>query len=344
MDEQQNRYRRQIGFQPIGADGQEKIGASTVTVCGCGALGSSAANLLVRAGVGAVRIIDRDFVDLSNLQRQSLFDETDVLKNTPKAVAASEKLRKINSQVHIDGMVEDIHSGNIQQLLAGSDVVLDGTDNFQTRFLINDYSLKTKTPWVFAGCLGADGQTMPILPGSGPCLRCLMPQGPPPTAALPTCETGGILSTVIQTLVAIQISQVLRILVGKQNEIEPKLTIVDLWDIRFREMNLDGLKKSPCPGCSDDQFPWLDSDPTENVAVLCGRNSVQVSPAKPMGITLKELAENLRPLGHLQCNDFLLRLTVDSYTLSIFKDGRAIITGTEEPSVAKSLYAKYLGN
>lgn len=344
MNEEYQRYRRQIAFAPIGMEGQGRLVNSTVAICGCGALGSNAANLLVRAGVGRVRIIDRDFVDLSNLQRQSLFDEADVEQSLPKAIAAKNRLQKINRQVQVDAIVADIDSSNISEHLDRCDLIFDGTDNFQTRFLINDFALKTGTPWIFAGCLGADGQTMAIVPGQTPCLKCLMPQGPPPAAALPTCETGGILSTIIQSLVSIQVSQGLRILSGDAGGIKPVLTVLDLWNIQFRSVDLKNLLDNPCEVCRGEEFQWLDSKREQKTAVLCGRNSVQVSPEIPMTISLADLSEKLSDLGEVQQNRFLLRFSVDDFVMTLFPDGRCILTGTEDPSVARSVYAKYIGS
>ncbi|MGE3775962.1 MAG: ThiF family adenylyltransferase [Pirellulaceae bacterium] len=339
-----DRYARQMRFAPIGEAGQRRLLASRALVCGCGALGSVLANLLVRAGVGHVRIVDRDFVELTNLQRQVLYDEDDVAAELPKAVAAEQRLRRINSGIEIEGIVADVDSRNIAALLDGVDVIVDGTDNFETRFLLNDASLRFGVPWVYGGCIGAEGQSMTILPGETPCLRCLMAEVPPP-GSTPTCDTAGILGPIVDLIASWQASEALKILSGNRAAISRTLTVVELWDSRVRQVKLDSLgDRSQCPTCQRREFPWLDGQRGSHTAVLCGRNAVQLSfPDRP-AIALESLAEQLASVGQVTRNRFLVRATIGPYQLTVFPDGRAIVGGTEDIAEAKTVYARYVGN
>jgi len=339
-----DRYTRQMRYPPIGAEGQQRLLASRALVCGLGALGSVLANTLARAGVGHLRIVDRDFLELNNLQRQVLYDEADVAAGLPKAIAARDRLLKINSQIEIEAIVADVDHTNIGELLADVDVLLDGTDNFETRFLLNDASLKYRVPWVYGGCIGADGHTMTILPGETPCFRCLMSDAPPP-GSTPTCDTAGILGPIINVIASIEACEALKILSGHRAAVSRTLTIFELWDNRIRQVKLDALGESAgCPACSGREFPWLDGQRGSHTAILCGRNAVQLSFPDRASIALEALADKLSGVGEVTRNPFLLRLAVDPYRITVFPDGRAIIAGTEDIAEARSVYARYVGN
>ncbi len=339
-----DRYSRQIRFPAIGQEGQRRLSASRALVCGCGALGSVLANTLARSGVGSLRIVDRDFVETSNLQRQVLFDEDDVASQLPKAVAAANKLRRINSQIEIEPIVADVDHAKLPGLLDGVDVIVDGTDNFETRFLLNDASVKLGVPWVYGGCIGAGGQTMTILPGETPCLRCLIQEAPPP-GAMETCDTAGILSPIINVIASIQAMEAIKILSGHREAIQRSLLVFDLWENRLLPMKAAGLRDSgDCPTCNRGEFPWLAGERGVHTAVLCGRNAVQLAQPGGIKLSLEALAEKLSGVGRVTRNPFLLRLAVDDYLLTVFPDGRAIIGGTDDISVARTLYAKYIGN
>lgn len=338
-----DRYVRQIRYAPLGLAGQERLTQSKALVCGCGALGCMAANILVRAGVGWVRIVDRDLVETHNLQRQTLFDEQDVAAGLPKAVAAAEKLRKANSQVRVEGIVADLRPDNIHHLAQGVDVIVDGTDNFQTRFLLNDFAVQQGIPWIYGGCLGAEGQTMTILPGQTPCLRCLLPECPAP-GSLPTCDTAGILPPIVGVIASIEAIEAIKILSGHPEAISPYLTVVELWDSCIRQVSVAQLREQvDCPACKRGEFPWLAGREGSSTAVLCGRNAVQLTHSGE-AIPLEQLARRLEGLGPLTLNPFLLRLKVDPYELVVFSDGRAIVSGTDDPAVARSVYAKFIGH
>jgi adenylyltransferase/sulfurtransferase len=344
MDQNLDRYVRQARFAPLGEAGQRRLMQGRALVCGCGALGSVAANALVRAGVGHVRIVDRDFVELSNLQRQMLFDEQDVAAGLPKAVAATEKLRKINSQVEIEPIVADLDHRNAEAICEGVDVIVDGSDNFETRFLVNDVAVKNGIAWIYGGALGAEGQTMTILPGETPCLRCLIPECPSP-GSMPTCDTVGILGPIVEAIAAIEALEALKILSGNRAQVSRQLTVIDLWENRLRQINVAELREqTDCPTCKQGQFPWLSGKSLSHSAVLCGRNAVQLTQAAAGQISLEQLEAKLAPLGRVTRNAFLLRLKIERYELTIFPDGRAIIGGTDDIATARTLYAKYVGN
>jgi adenylyltransferase/sulfurtransferase len=338
-----DRYARQTRYAPLGEAGQRRLLASRVLICGCGALGTVQANTLVRAGVGHVRIVDRDFVDLTNLQRQVLFDEEDVKSTLPKAIAAAERLRRINSTIEIEPVVADVDHTNIAELCQGVDVILDGTDNFETRYLLNDASVKFGIPWVYGGCLGGEGQTMTILPGEGPCLRCWMPEAPLP-GTTPTCDSAGILASIIGVIASMQSVEALKIASGNRAAVSRVVSIIDVWDNTLRQMQLGKLREqSDCPACKHGEFPWLSGQAGSHTTVLCGRNAVQLTVPSREKLSLEELAGKLAELGTVSRNPFLLRFTVDGFTLTVFADGRAIIGGTEDIAVAKGLYARYVG-
>jgi molybdopterin-synthase adenylyltransferase len=336
-----DRYVRQMRFAPLGEAGQRRLGAARVLVCGCGALGSMIAALLARAGVGKLRIVDRDFLELNNLQRQMLYDEADVAAALPKAIAAANQLRKINSSIEIEPVVADVTAANVLALCDGIDLILDGTDNFETRFLVNEAALKLGLPWVYGGAIGASGQSLTILPGETPCLRCVVPE-PPPPGTMPTCDTAGVLGPVIGVIASIQACEAIKIASGNRAAISRSLTVIDLWENRIRQLGLDRLRETGCPTCREADYPWLSGRSGSQTAILCGRNAVQISPAGG-AISLESLADKLAGVGRVTRNPYLLRLAVGDYLLTIFPDGRAIIGGTDDVSVARTVYAKYVG-
>jgi molybdopterin-synthase adenylyltransferase len=338
-----SRYARQMRYAHLGEEGQRHLAASRAFICGCGALGSLLANTLVRAGVGKVRLVDRDFVELSNLHRQTLFDEADVAAGLPKAAAAAEKLRKINSAVEIEAIVAHVGPDNIESLCSGVDVIVDGTDNFETRYLLNDAAVLLNLPWVYGGCVGAEGQTMTILPGETGCLRCLLPECPPP-GSTPTCDTAGVLAPIVGVIASIQAQEAIKILSGHRESVSRQLTVVDLWQNRMMQLDVQDLReRSDCPACKHRQFAWLAGQQGSRAAVLCGRNAVQLTqPGSAM--PLDELARRLEGLGRVTRNAFLLRLKLEEFELTLFPDGRAIVQGTDDPDVARTVYAKYVGS
>lgn len=345
-----DRYSRQILFQPIGADGQKRLSGGYALVVGCGATGSASAGMLARAGVGRLKIIDRDFLEKSNLQRQSLFNEEDLQANLPKAILAERNLGRINSSIKIEGVVADLNPSNIEKLAAGTDVILDGTDNFDTRFLINDYSLKTRTPWVYTACVGSQGMLMNIVPGETPCLRCLM-DGSPPAGSLPTCETAGILGPTAQLVGAIQATEALKTLTGHRDRLIKGLVRVDTWTWEFRELDLSDVRPEDCPACAQGRYDFLQARSGMMTSILCGSNAVQVVPPNGSKIELKGLAERLHSargpggIDDLSYNSHLLRFRLidRNIEMTVFPDGRAIIQGTKETSTARDLYSKYIG-
>ncbi len=339
-----SRYARQIRFPEFGEKGQLNLLKSRVLVVGCGALGSVIANTLVRAGIGYLRLVDRDFLEKNNLQRQVLFDEHDVEQRLPKAIAAAKKLERINSDVTIEPIVSDVEPGNIEAYCSDVDIILDGTDNFETRFLINDVAIKNDIPWVYGGCLGCDGQSMTVVPRETACLNCLMLDGPPPPGTTPTCDSFGILSPIINVIASIQCSEAIKILSGNADRINRKLSVIGLWENQLRLMDISKLRDSvDCPTCKQNRFEWLSGDRTGHTAVLCGRNAIQLSFPDSPAMDLGVLAAKLAGLGSVELNSFLLRFQIEEFTITAFPDGRAIISGTEDVVVAKKLYAQYLG-
>ncbi len=331
-------------YPPIGEEGQRRLLAGRALVCGCGALGSVVAETLVRSGVGRVRIVDRDFLETSNLQRQVLFDEQDVAAGLPKAVAAAAKLQKINSQTQVEAVVADVDHTNVEALCEGVDVVVDGTDNFETRYLLNDVAVKRDLPWVYGGCIGAEGQTMTILPHETACLSCLMPDAPPP-GTTPTCDTAGILAPIVGVIASIEAIEAIKILSGNRAKVSRSLHVIELWDNQIRGIDLSHLRgQVDCPTCGRGEFPWLEGRRGSRSAVLCGRDAVQLSRPEQSKVSLASLAEKLAGVGRVVQNDYLLRLWVDEYQITVFSDGRAIVGGTDDVAVARGLYAKYVGN
>jgi molybdopterin/thiamine biosynthesis adenylyltransferase len=331
------RYSRQILYAGVGEQGQQRLLDARVAVAGCGALGSFQAGALARAGVGFLRLIDRDYVELSNLQRQWLFDECDVEQAMPKAAAAARKIAGINSSVRVEPLVTDLTPSNVEELLDDVDVILDGTDNFETRYLINDFAVQRGVPWVYGAAVGSYGITMPVIPGRTACLRCVYPD--PPPGAQPTCETAGVLGSVTAVIASLQVSEAIKILCGAQPA--RKITTVDVWSGEIRQVEQPD-PVAECPACGRREFPYLTGQRRAPVS-LCGQNAVQIHErARPL--MLRELAAKLAPLGPVRANEFALRFEVPPYLLTIFPDGRAIIKGTTDVGVARSLYARYIGS
>ena len=333
------RYVRQERFDPLGEAGQSRLGESQVLVCGCGALGSMIAERLARAGVGKIRIVDRDWVELSNLQRQCLFTEKHARESTPKAVAAVEQLKLINSVIGLEPIVDDISCENIERLANGCDLLLDGTDNFETRFLINDFCVKTSTPWVHAGCLGAAGQVLTIQPGKTACFRCLVPNLPSHENT-ETCDSVGVLGTAIGVVASFQAGEALKLLSGNLVAACSDLVAFDLWYNDLRKLKLK--RNSNCPTCALHQFPFLDGDIRTRTSVLCGKNAVQI--VSPEAGNMEGIARKLRAFGEVVESAYFVRLKLPSHTLTIFRGGRTIVEGTTDESEAKTILSQTVGS
>jgi molybdopterin-synthase adenylyltransferase len=336
-----DRYSRQRRFAPIGDAGQERLAAARVLVIGLGALGTVVADQIVRSGVGYVRLVDRDFVELSNLQRQSLFDEDDIQNNLPKAVASEKKLRRVNSSVQIDARVDDINPSNIEDYIADVDLVLDALDNFETRFVVNDACAKHRKPWIYTGAVGSYGLVMPVLPGTTPCLRCLMGSLPAPGTS-PTCETAGVIAPITHAIASIQVAEALKFLTGNLDPAEIRLTSYEIWMHRFQRINVGREAMATCPVCSEEKFEYLNGNPLRSIT-LCGRNAVQLIPGVKGDLDFAELSKSIAAFGAVQFNDFLLKCSSPPYEITLFKDGRAIVKGTEEAGLARSVYSKMVG-
>lgn len=336
-----DRYSRQTLFAPIGKQGQEQLRAATATILGCGALGTVLANNLCRAGVGKLVIADRDYVEMSNLQRQILFDEDDVHHHLPKAIAAREKLHRVNSDVSVEALVEDINADGIESLVRETDIVLDATDNFETRYLLNDVCIKYNRPWIYSGVVASYGVTMNIIPGDTPCLRCVFPELPLP-GTTPTCDTAGVLNGIVGTITGLASTEALKILL-KSNKISRAMTWVDVWENTFERIELP--RQPECPACGQHSYEFLEAAHSSSSTSLCGRNAVQVRGTAKRGVhmDLSTLAQRLKPVGTVQYNEYLLRFLVDSYEITVFPDARAIIKGTDDEQVARSIYARYVG-
>ena len=336
---ERERYSRQILFPGIGERGQEALLQAHAVIVGCGALGSFQAAALARAGCGHITIIDRDYVESANLHRQWLFEESDAAEALPKAAAAERRLGHINSTIQVRGVVADLTASNVAGLLGGAGVILDGTDNFDARYLINDFAVSRGIPWIYGAAVGSYGLTMPVIPGRTACLRCVYPE--PPAGAQPTCETAGVIGAVVSAVASWQVAGALMILCGHAAELRARITTMDMWGggtIR----QIDAPERDPdCPACGRREFPYLE-ELARPAATLCGRNAVQIQErARPMD--LAELQTRLAPLGEVRANEFALRFVLAPYEMTVFPDGRAIIKGTSDTAVARSLYAKYVG-
>jgi molybdopterin-synthase adenylyltransferase len=333
-----SRYSRQIRFAPFGPAGQDRLGQARVVIVGCGALGTFQAGAMARAGVGQLLLIDRDTVELSNLQRQWLYSEADAQNAVPKASAAAAHLRLVNSEIQIEAQVADLHGANIEDLLEGADLVLDATDNFETRFLLNDYCVREGLPWVYGAAVGSYGLAFAVLPGQGPCLRCIYPEAP--TGAQPTCETAGVLNSITSLVAAWQVGLATRILMQEEARVPMQLQTFDSWEMKSRSVPIAADPNCPC--CVQMLFPHLEGRVRAPIS-LCGRNAVQIH-ERHSPIDLAALAVELAPLGATRYNEFALRFSPDAeHEMTIFPDGRAIIKGTTEPAVARSFYARYIG-
>ena len=333
------RYSRQTLFSGIGKEGQAKLAESRVVIVGCGALGTIIATTLVRAGVGKVKIIDRDFIEYHNLQRQVLFDEDDVRNGLPKAIAAERHLKRVNSTVDIEGIVVDVNYTNIEKFISGADLVLDGLDNFETRFLLNDACLKHRIPWVYGGAISSSGMTMNVIPGYPPCFRCFA-ANPPRGGILLTCDTAGVIGPAPFVVGSLQSVEALKILVGSEN-INQRLILIDVWQGGFHQLEIKA--RDDCPACGG-KYEFLESKFGLKTTVLCGQNAVQVLSTKLGGISLKDLGVRLESIGaKVTGNEFMLRFALNNHEMVVFPDGRAILRNTTDELLARGLYSKYLG-
>ncbi len=342
MIDMHDRYSRQQILPGWGRSGQDLLVTRKAVVVGCGALGSHVAAHLVRAGVGQLVLADRDFVEWHNLPRQALYSEDDAAAGLPKAVAAARRLRKINSLVQIMEHVVDVNADTVEELIAGADVVLDGADNFEVRYLLNEGCVKAGIPWVYGGVLGTYGLSSAIVPGDTPCLRCLLGPMPPP-GSVPTCETAGVLGPAVAVVAALEVTEALKILLDRRQDLLRSLVMVDLWTGDFERARTE-RSKTPCPVCDEHHYELLEAGGGSLTTILCGRNAVQVRPRPPEPINLEVLAGRLAGFGPLLLTEYLLRLDVEGLQLSIFPDGRTIVKGTDDPSRARAVYCRYVGN
>ena len=333
-----DRYSRQVLFKEIGAEGQNKLARSRVVIVGCGATGSALASLLARSGIGTLRILDRDYVESSNLQRQALFDEEDARESVPKAIAAARQIARFNSQIVVEPHVEDLTPANVDSLLSGCDLILDGTDNFETRYLVNDYALKTSVAWIYAAAVGSYAVTMNILPGETACLACIFPESPRGTVE--TCETAGILNSAVNLVASLAATEALKFLVGARSKMRRTLLSWDVWTNERAEMAAMH-PRTDCKACSGN-FVHLAGEGRPHIT-LCGRNSVQIH-ERQRPVDFAELSARLQPHGNVRHNEFVLKFWHEPYEMTLFPDGRAIVKGTTDTAVARSLYARYIGS
>lgn len=336
-----SRYSRQELFAGIGKEGQAAIRNARVTLVGCGALGSVLADTMVRAGVGSLTLVDRDDLELSNLHRQSLFDEEDVRRGLPKAVAAEARLRRINSDVEVRGVVADLAADNAGELVAGANLVLDGTDNFETRFLLNDVCVRAGVPWVYGACVASYGLALLVRPKVSPCLRCVLEEMPPPGSG-PTCDTAGVVAPIVHVIAGIQAGEALKVLAGRTESLLPGIVTVDLWQGTFEVMDLRPQAPS-CPACTQGRFDFAEAA-AGGAAVLCGRDAVQVRPPRGTRVDLPSLAGRLAAAGDVTANEYLVRFRAGANELVVFADGRAIVKGVKDVAQARSVYARYVGS
>lgn len=337
------RYWRQAVFSGVGREGQERLGRSRALIVGCGAVGGLTAALLARAGVGYLRVVDRDFVERHNLGRQLLAEDADVEGDLPKAEIARRRLRAANPEIEVEAEVADVTADNVVRLVRGMDVIVDGTDNFETRYLLNDAAVREKVPWVYGGAVGAEGAVMAVVPGESPCLRCVFADAPGPAEA-PTCETAGVLGGVVAVVAGLQAVAVMKVLMGRGREVAGRLVQVDVW--RPRMAVVDARERDPsCACCGQRRFEYLERGGGWQAARLCGQGAVQISAPAGSRVCFAELAARLESAGarRVRWNRFLLRGEVEGYGITVFADGRAIVQGTDEPEVARSVYARYIG-
>lgn len=335
------RYSRQVLFAGIGEAGQRRLLSSSAVVVGCGAIGAAAAGLLVRAGVGRIRILDRDFVEPSNLQRQTLFDEDDARSALPKAAAAERKLRAINASIAVEGRVADLSPRNAEDLLSGFDLILDGTDNFETRLLINDFAVRSGQPWIYAAAVASYGVTLTIRPGQSACLACLLDSSPLGQGLEETCDTVGILGPAVNLIASLEVAEALKLLSGHAEALQHRLVSCDVWTGRFQSLRV--ARNPACRACARREFTYLTGQSQPHIT-LCGRDSVQIH-ERGRSLDLAALCHRLKPaVSDVRQNEFLVSFRADSYQMTVFADGRAILKGTKDPAVARSLYARYIGS
>jgi len=335
----EERYSRQVLYRGIGAEGQRRLAAARVAIVGCGAIGSALASLLARAGVGALRIIDRDYVEPSNLQRQSLFDENDAVESVPKAIAATRKIVAFNSEIVVEPEVADLTPANVGNLLTHADLLLDGTDNFEARYLVNDYAVEQGVPWIYAAAVGSYGVTMNIVPGETACLACIFPT--PPRGAVETCDTFGILNSAVGLVASLEATEALKLLVGARNQLRRTLLSFDVWTNERSEIST-AHPHTACQTCRERRFIHLEGKARPRIT-LCGRNSVQIH-ERERPIDFVEMSARLEPHGTVRYNQLVLKFWRDDYEITLFPDGRAIIKGTADTAIARSLYARYVGS
>jgi molybdopterin/thiamine biosynthesis adenylyltransferase len=337
--ELEDRYSRQVLFAGIGTDGQKRLAGSRVVIVGCGATGSALATLLARSGVGTLRIIDRDYVESSNLQRQSLFDEEDARESIPKAIAAGRQIARFNSQTVVEPHVADLTPTNVENLLGNVDLILDGTDNFETRYLVNDFAVKNSVPWIYTAAVGSYGVTLNVLPGETACLACVFPD--PPRGTVETCETAGILNSAVNVAASLAATEALKFLTGARVRMRRTLLSWDVWTNERAEIAA-ARPRAGCRACGERRFIHLEGEGRPHIT-LCGRNSVQIHERqRPMNFA--EMTTRLGPHGTVRHNEFVLKFWHDPYEMTLFPDGRAIIKGTTDAAVARSLYARYVGS
>ena len=335
---ERERYSRQILFPGIAESGQAALMRARVAIVGCGALGSFHAMALARAGVGEIAIVDRDYVEPANLQRQWLFEESDAAEALPKAVAAERRIARINGSIRARGVVADVTCENIAELIGGAQLILDGTDNFETRYLINDFAVSRGVPWIYGAVVASYGLTMPVIPGRTACLRCVYPDLP--GGSQPTCETAGVLNAIVSAVASLQVADALKILSGRPDLVRARIATIDVWSGVIRQ--IDGPQPDPgCPTCGLREFAFLEGA-CRAALRLCGRNAVQVH-ERDGPLDLAGLKTRLEPLGEVRTNEFALRFFISPYEMTVFPDGRAIIKGTSDAGIARSLYAKYVG-
>jgi molybdopterin-synthase adenylyltransferase len=336
-----DRYSRQQLFNQIGFKGQEKIRHKHVLIVGAGALGSAGAEAFVRAGIGKLTLIDRDYVEWSNLQRQQLYNENDAENKIPKAIAAEKHLKQINSEVEIEALVMDARPDNMESLLHNVDVIIDATDNFDIRFILNDLSHKYKIPWIYGSCVGSYGTTYTILPGKTPCLHCILKHVPVGGA---TCDTAGIISPAVQIVSAYQVAEAFKILVDDYSSLRNTFLTFDVWSNQHYSIKLDKIKTDSCPSCGQARtYPYLSYENQTKTEILCGRNTVQIRPARSIQYNFDQLEKQLDSHGKVTRNPYLLSCQLPDYRLVIFGDGRVFIHGTNDIQFAKNLYYRLLG-
>jgi adenylyltransferase/sulfurtransferase len=335
------RYSRQILFREIGREGQEKLINSRVLIVGCGALGASHSEMLSRAGVGTLRIVDRDFVEYTNLQRQTLFKEEDAENRTPKAAAAKKRIAEINSEVHVEEIVADVNNSNIESLLDDVDLVLDGTDNFLIRYLVNDACVKNNKTWIYGAAVSSYGTTMTVMPGETPCLRCIF-EDMPDAGSSPTCDTSGVIMPIIASISAVQVTEAIKLLVGDTASLHRSLMQIDIWSNDWHRINLSEPNPD-CKCCARHEYEFLNAESREFSAVLCGRDAVQIAPPRPTQLDLPAFASRLTSSMPVKQNEYLVRFEVDGHEITVFRDGRAIIKGIDDIAAARSLYARFVG-